>query len=43
MSYSTKAITEKLNLSMHSLRYYEKEELLPPITRDKKEHVNIAI
>lgn len=35
MSYSTKEITEKLNLSMHTLRYYEKEELLPPITRDK--------
>lgn len=35
MSYSTKEITEKLNLSMHTLRYYEKEELLPSITRNK--------
>ena len=35
MSYSTKEITEKLDLSMHTLRYYEKEELLPPIARDK--------
>jgi DNA-binding transcriptional MerR regulator len=35
MSYSTKELTEKLNLSMHTLRYYEKEGLLPPIERDQ--------
>jgi len=35
MSYSTKEITEKLNISKHTLRYYEKEGLLTEITRDK--------
>jgi DNA-binding transcriptional MerR regulator len=35
MSYTTKEVTEKLNLSMHTLRYYEKEGLLLPIARDK--------
>lgn len=35
MSYSTKEVTDKLNISMHTLRYYEKEGLLPPVTRDK--------
>ncbi|HWQ43285.1 MAG TPA: MerR family transcriptional regulator [Desulfosporosinus sp.] len=35
MSYSTKEVTGKFNLSMHALRYYEKEGLLPPIKRDK--------
>jgi DNA-binding transcriptional MerR regulator len=35
MSYSTKEVTEKLKLSMHTLRYYEKEGLLLPIERDK--------
>lgn len=35
MSYSTKEVTEKLNISMHTLRYYEKEGLLPPVARDK--------
>jgi MerR family transcriptional regulator, aldehyde-responsive regulator len=35
MSYTTKQVTEKLNLSMHTLRYYEKEGLLLPIERDK--------
>ncbi|MDR3602467.1 MAG: MerR family transcriptional regulator [Desulfosporosinus sp.] len=35
MSYSTKEVTDKLNISMHTLRYYEKERLLPPVTRDK--------
>ncbi len=33
MSYSTKEVTEKFNLSMHTLRYYEKEGLLPSIQR----------
>lgn len=35
MSYTTKQVTEKLNLSMHTLRYYEKERLLLPVERDK--------
>jgi len=35
MSFSTKEVTEKFNLSMHTLRYYEKEGLLPPVRRDK--------
>lgn len=35
MSYSTKEITEKLNISKHTLRYYEKEGILFPIARDK--------
>ncbi|NRT91921.1 MerR family transcriptional regulator [Clostridium beijerinckii] len=35
MSYSTKEITEKLNMSKHTLRYYEKEGLLTEIARDK--------
>ncbi len=34
MSYTTKEVTEKLNLSMHTLRYYEKEGLLLPVVRD---------
>ncbi|WP_315069134.1 MerR family transcriptional regulator [uncultured Clostridium sp.] len=35
MSYSTKDVTEKLSISKHTLRYYEKEGLLFPIARDK--------
>lgn len=35
MNYSTKKVTEILNISKHTLRYYEKEGLLPPISRDK--------
>jgi MerR family transcriptional regulator, aldehyde-responsive regulator len=35
LSYSTKEVTEKLNISMHTLRYYEKEGLLPQISRGK--------
>lgn len=35
MGYLTKEVTEKLNLSMYTLRYYEKEGLLPPVKRDK--------
>ena len=36
MSYSTREVVEKFGLSMHTLRYYEKEGLLPPVERDKK-------
>ncbi|WP_083512103.1 MerR family transcriptional regulator [Amphibacillus sediminis] len=35
MSLSTKEVTEKYNISMHTLRYYEKEGLLPKIKRDR--------
>ena len=35
MNYYTKEVTEILNISKHTLRYYEKEGLLPPIVRDK--------
>lgn len=34
MNYSTKEVTQKSGLSMHTLRYYEKQRLLPPIQRD---------
>lgn len=35
MSYSTKEVTEKLNVSKHTLRYYEKEGMLSEVARDK--------
>lgn len=35
MNYSTKEVTKKYGISMHALRYYEKQGLLPPIQRDK--------
>ena len=35
MSYSTKEVTQKYGISMHALRYYEKEGLLPHIQRDE--------
>ncbi|MEA4869034.1 putative HTH-type transcriptional regulator [bioreactor metagenome] len=35
MGYSVKAAAEKVNLSPHVLRYYEKEGLLPQIHRTK--------
>jgi len=35
MSYSTKEVTDKLNISKHTLRYYEKEGMLSAIARDK--------
>jgi len=35
LNYPTKKVTEKLNVSMHTLRYYEKEGILPSIARDK--------
>ena len=34
MTYSIKEVSERFNLSSHTLRYYEKEGLLPPIQRD---------
>lgn len=34
MSYSTKQVSDKFNVTMHTLRYYEKEGLLPKIKRD---------
>ena len=33
MGYSVKAMAEKVNLSPHVLRYYEKEGLLPHVKR----------
>ena len=35
MGYSVKTVAEKVNLSPHVLRYYEKEGLLPQISRTK--------
>lgn len=35
MGYSVKTVAEKVNLSPHVLRYYEKEGLLPQIQRTK--------
>jgi DNA-binding transcriptional MerR regulator len=35
MGYSVKAMAEKVNLSPHVLRYYEKEGLLPHVGRTK--------
>mgnify|MGYP001042874534 CR=1 FL=1 len=36
MSYSIKEAAEKLNITKHTLYYYEKAELLPPIQRDQR-------
>ena len=33
MGYTIKQISEKTNLSAHVLRYYEKEGLLPSVSR----------
>lgn len=33
MNYSIKEVSERFNISPHTLRYYEKEGLLPPIHR----------
>lgn len=38
MSYSAGEVAKKLELSKDSLRYYEKEGLLPPIERDTSGH-----
>ncbi len=35
MCIRIKAVTEATGLTSHTIRYYEKEGLLPPITRDK--------
>lgn len=35
MSYSIKEVSEKFNISPHTLRYYEKEGLLPAIQRNQ--------
>ncbi len=34
MSYSIKEVSERFNIPSHTLRYYEKEGLLPSIRRD---------
>jgi DNA-binding transcriptional MerR regulator len=34
MNYSIKQVAEKLGISKHTLYYYEKENILPPIQRD---------
>lgn len=36
MSYSIKEVSERFHISPYTLRYYEKEELLPPIHRSDK-------
>lgn len=36
MKYTIKEVSKKFNLSSHTLRYYEKEGLLPFIDRDSK-------
>jgi MerR family transcriptional regulator, aldehyde-responsive regulator len=33
VSYTIKEIAEKFNISQHTLRYYEKEGLIPPVQR----------
>jgi DNA-binding transcriptional MerR regulator len=35
MSYTIKQAAEKVNLTVHTLRYYDKEGLLPFVSRDK--------
>lgn len=35
MTYTIKQVAEKVNLSVHTLRYYDKEGLLPFVSRDK--------
>lgn len=38
MDYSTGEVAKKLGITKDSLRYYEKEGLLPPIKRDSSGH-----
>lgn len=38
MNYSAGEVAKKLGISKDSLRYYEKEGLLPPIERDSSGH-----
>lgn len=35
LNYKIKAVSEKTGISAHTLRYYEKEGIIPPIKRDK--------
>jgi DNA-binding transcriptional MerR regulator len=35
MAYTIKEVSDKVNLSAHTLRYYEKEGLLPYVQRNK--------
>lgn len=35
MSYTIKQVAEKVHLTVHTLRYYDKEGLLPFVSRDK--------
>jgi len=35
MSYSIKEVAEKVGVSAYTLRYYEKDGILPPIPRNK--------
>ena len=41
--YSAKEAAEMTGLSTATLRYYEKEQLLPPIARTKQNTDNILI
>lgn len=38
VTYSIKEVSEQCGWSIHMLRYYEKEGLLPPIDRDENGH-----
>ncbi|MGL4373259.1 MAG: MerR family DNA-binding transcriptional regulator, partial [Turicibacter sp.] len=35
MSYTIKQVSEKTNLSTHTIRFYEKEGLLPSVHRNE--------
>ena len=35
MKYTIKEVSEKTGISSYVLRYYEKEGLLPPVSRSK--------
>lgn len=34
MGYTIKEVAEKMGLSPHAIRYYEKQGLIPPVARD---------
>jgi DNA-binding transcriptional MerR regulator len=38
MDYAIKEVAEKFNISPHTLRYYEKERLIPSIHRENNGH-----
>ena len=38
MGYTTSEVSKKLGITKDSLRYYEKEGLLPPVERDSSGH-----